>query len=55
MSAIPVKQGDLAKPGENESELQLKDAQARMKHQKAQLKGTELKKYANKIELAKLR
>lgn len=50
-----VKQGDLLLSLEKtDLELQLKDAEAKIEASKAQLKGTELINYANKIELAKV-
>jgi len=50
-----VKQGDLLLSLEKaDLELQLREAEAGVEAAKAQLKGTELKNYANKIELARL-
>jgi len=50
-----VKQGDLLLSLEKtDLELQLKDAEAGIEASRAQLKGTELINYANKIELAKI-
>lgn len=58
---INVDTGDTVKKGDlllsldkTELELQLKDAEARIEASKAQLKGTDLINYANKIELAKV-
>lgn len=49
-----VKQGDLLLSlDKTELNLQLKDAEAKIAASKAQLKGTDLVNYANKIELAK--